>query len=159
MRRVYESLVPSQLTDCVRWKEKGVQGGREGTMVNVIKNSGGTQRIPMCCEWGHWVGCVGGRWPLPGLHTPPLCLSIPPPHLMMHNGFLSFNEPDGHTGSILTVSKKKCCKTRPVHCNAFLNNACLWVYYLRCMTNSLILSLSDVLCDANKNPPNYIVCT
>lgn len=95
------SLVPAQLIDCVRWEEKKASEGR--IAANVIKNSGGRQRIPMCCEWGHLVGYEEGHWPLPQLHTPPLCLSLPPPQLMIHNGFLCFNGTDAHTGSFLPV--------------------------------------------------------
>lgn len=79
-----------------------------------MKNRGGRQRISVCCEWGHRLGYGEGQRPLPWPHTPPLCLSLPPPQLMIHNSFLCFNGPDAHTGSVLAVHTEGCTQVLSV---------------------------------------------
>lgn len=97
-------------------------------MVDATKNRGGRQRIPVCCEWGHRLGYGEGQRPLPRLHTPPLCLSLPPPQLMIHNSFLCFNGPDAHTGSVLAVHIEGCTQVLSVksaQCTVSLTIWCL----------------------------------
>lgn len=101
-----------------------------------------------CCEQGHW--------PLPQFHTPPFCLSLPPPHLMIHNGFLCFNVPDAHWTVLLYVVhtcmyRNAVCETNLLHCSTFLHLAChlalciSWNYNTSCylihFCNSALYSL------------------
>lgn len=86
----------------------------EGRMVNVIKNSGGRQRVPMLL----WIRSSEWLWgrsltPPSAQHSSPR-LSLPPPQLMIHNGFLCFNEPDALIGSFLPVHIEVCTQVLSV---------------------------------------------
>lgn len=118
---LYERVSENEPRSCsVDWlcsqkgKRRAEAAESRRRLVSVIKNSGGRQRIPMCCEWGHLVGYEEGCWPLPQLCMPPLCPFLSPPKLMIHNGFLWFNGPDAHTGSFLSFHTSAFCQISQV---------------------------------------------
>lgn len=126
---LYERVSVNEPRSCsVDWlcsqKRKKRAEADEGRrrLVSVIKNSGGRQRIPMCSEWGHLVGYEEGCRPLPQLGMPPLCPSLSPLKLTIHNGFLWFNRPDSHTGSFHECFRSNKPSTI---CNTFLHVACI----------------------------------